>query len=381
MAANKLVESHLGSDTYRSIFENMRSGVAYQKIVTDNKGNAVDFIFLEVNNAFANILGMKRDEPVGKKFSEVMPALKGSAFNWINFYGNIATTGREIKFEQFLQDAQRWYAVSAYSIKEGYFITIYDDITERKKAEESLRAAYDKLKATQAHLIQAEKMEAVGRLTTGITHEIKNPLAIIQQGLDYLNKKVSKKSNDVAFVLSSMGEATGRACETITSLLAFSRTTSEKMAPEDINEIIKSSLLLVKNDITRNSIAVVTSFAKNLPKINLDKISIQQVLINLLTNAVHAVQKGGKIRVCTSLKQDGSDKGHIIAVIEDSGSGIPEDVIDKIFDPFFTTKKVGEGTGLGLYIVKNIINAHRADIRIENRKDKSGVRVTLIFNL
>lgn len=381
MANSNAGESHVDSGTYKSIFENMRSGVAYQKIITDEKNNAVDFVFLEVNNAFADILGVKRDYPIGKKLSEVMPALKDSAFNWINFYGNIATTGREIKFEQFLQDAQRWYTVSAYSIKEGYFITIYDDITERKKAEESLRAAYDKLKTTQGHLIQAEKMEAVGRLTAGITHEIKNPLAIIQQGIDYLNKKakVGNDIEDMAYVLSSMEEATNRASKIITSLLAFSRTTNENMTPEDINEVVKSSLLLVNNDMARNHITVTASFGKNLPEISLDKIGIQQVLINLLMNAVSAMQKGGKLKVSTSSKNNGSGKDSVVVVIEDNGSGIPENIIDKIFDPFFTTTKVGEGTGLGLYIAKNIISAHKADIKIENRKDRAGVRVTLIF--
>jgi PAS domain S-box-containing protein len=367
-------------ERYRSIFENMRSGVAYQKILSDKKGEPVDFVFLEINSAFEKIMRTDRNNIIGRKFSEVMPAVKDSMFNWTAFYHTLATSGKEIKFEQFLKDVGRWYAVSAYSIKEGHFITIYDDITDRKNIEESLRQAYATLKTAQAQLIQTEKMEVVGRLSAGITHEIKNPLAIIQQGVDYLRKKINKRSKNVSFAISSIESATKRAGEIVRSLLAFSRSSDMTMSPENLNAVIESALLLVKNDVDRNNIKVRKSFDKRIPKVNLEKFQIEQVLINIFINSIQAMEKNGELKI-TTFTRDGADgKKSVVVTSEDTGPGIHKDIIDKIFDPFFTTKEVGRGTGLGLYVVNNIIKAHNANIKIDNRKDRKGACATIIFD-
>ena len=372
-------KKHLNEDTYRSIFKNMRSGVAYQKIILGSKNEPIDFIFIEVNKAFEKILGLKRDDIIGKMFSEIMPATKESMFAWATFYGKIALTGKEIKFEQFLKDVGRWYVVSSYSLEKEYFITIYDDITERKNMEDSLRKAYNTLKATQAQLIQTEKMEVVGNLTTGIAHEIRNPLAIVQQSMDYLKKKIRKKDKDILFALSSAENATKRATEIVSSLLAFSRTPSKEITPESPNTVVKNSLILVRHAAERNHVKVITRLGKTIPKVRIDKIRMEQVLINLFMNAIQAMNKGGRLEVTTRSGKDQARQRCVYIVVEDTGPGIPSGVINKIFDPFFTTKKVGEGTGLGLYVVDNIIKAHGANLMIENRTDRTGVCATITF--
>jgi len=376
LVASTFAESEI---EYRSIFENMPSGVACHKILTDKHNRPVDYIFLEINKAFEMIIGHKNEEIVGKKVTDVLPEIKSSMFNWIDFYGRVASTGKGIRFEQYLKETMRWYAVSAYSPKKGYFITIYDDITERKMTEESLRRAYDQVKKTQAQLIQTEKMEVVGRLASGIAHEVKNPLAIVLQGVDYISKKIRGEKKDMRFALSSMKDAVKRATDIINSLLDFSRMSHIRMAPEDLNMIIKNSLLLVKNDIMRSRVNVAVDLDNTIPKVSLDKNRIEQVFINLFINAIQAMPKGGQLKIRTFKKRPRKGKALVIVEIEDMGTGIPKDILGKIFDPFFTTKEVGTGTGLGLYIVNTIIEGHSGQIKIENRKDKKGTRVTIEF--
>ncbi len=362
---------------YRSVFENMPSGVAYHKILTDKHARPVDYVFVEVNKAFEKIVGHEKEEIIGRKVTEVLPEIKSSMFNWIDFYGRVASTGKEIRFEQYLKETGRWYAVSAYSPKQGYFITIYEDITERKKTEESLRKAYDTVRETQAKLIQTEKMEVVGRLASGVAHEVKNPLAILQQGIDYISKKVGVDGKESHFVLNSMNDAIKRAADIINSLLDFARMSNIQLAMEDLNAIVKSSLLLVKNDVMRNRITVLADLDETIPKANLDKNRIEQVFINLLMNAIHAMPKGGQVRIRTFAKRHQKGQRTICVEIEDTGAGIPGHLLSKIFDPFFTTKEVGKGTGLGLYIVNTIIEGHNGHIKIDNKKDGSGARVTI----
>lgn len=373
--------SSAGGTNYRSVFDNMLSGVAYHKILTDEKNKPVDYIFLEINKAFEKLIGLKKDEVIGKKVTEVLPWITSSIFDWVNFYGEVASSGKEIKFEQYLKNLNRWYTVSAYSQGKGYFITIYNDITERKIAEDSLRKAYDTLKKTQAQLIQTEKMEVVGKLASGVAHEVKNPLATIQQGVDYLSKKLHDCGEDVYFVLNSMRDVIKRASDIINDLLDFSRVSNMQMVPEDFNAVIESALLLIKNDIERYRIDVIRDFDSKIPKVALDKNRIEQVFINLLMNAIQAMADGGQLKIRTYTRRHQKGQEMIIVEIEDTGTGIPGEVLDKIFDPFFTTKEVGKGAGLGLSIVKNIIEGHNGEIKIENRKDRSGARAIMRFKV
>ena len=301
---------------YQSVFKNMSSGVAYHRILTDKDGRAIDYVFLEINRAFERLIGLKKDQVVGKKITEVMPSIKSSMFDWINFYGKVASSGKEVNFEQYFKDLNKWYAVSAYSPRKGYFITIYTDITERKNAEESLRKAYDTLKKTQAQLIQTEKMEVVGKLASGVAHEVKNPLSIILQGTYFLNKTIKKRDKNINFVLGSMNDAVKRAIAIINDLLAFSRLPSMQMVKEDLNSVIISSLLLTKNDAVKSHVDVSTDLDKDLPGIVLDRNRIQQVLLNVFMNAIQSMSKGGNLNV-KSYRESGA--GEKYAVIEEIG--------------------------------------------------------------
>ncbi|HKI59479.1 MAG TPA: PAS domain S-box protein, partial [Mariprofundaceae bacterium] len=137
-------------EKYRTLFENMHNGFALHEIVCDKHGAPIDYIFLEVNPSFEKMTGLKRDQVVGKPVTQVIPGIDKDPANWIDIYGNVALTGKETAFEQYSEGLGRWYAVSAFSPKPMKFATVIEDITDRKKAAEALRASERSLRQAQA---------------------------------------------------------------------------------------------------------------------------------------------------------------------------------------------------------------------------------------
>jgi PAS domain S-box-containing protein len=291
-------------------------------------------------------------------------------------------------------------------------VCISRDVTEQKRAEEhlkkanaelaasreellhavrNLQQAHGELREVQLQLIEAEKMKSIGRLAAGVAHEVKNPLAILKIGLEFLN---TQKATDehTPEILREMEEALSRADNVIRGLLDFSAPKQLEVKREDLNAIINNALVLVRGEM-KNGMEIERDLQVNLPLLKLDAGKISQVFLNLFTNALHAMEEGGLLAVRTYAKQltgvgsniSGSraesfrvGQHIVVAEIDDSGCGIPEDKLAKIFEPFFTTKPTGRGTGLGLSVVKTIIDLHGATIDIRNLHD-AGVRVTLMF--
>jgi PAS domain S-box-containing protein len=268
------------------------------------------------------------------------------------------------------------------------------DVTERKKAEEGLKEAYIKLKEIQEQLIQAEKLNAVGQLASGVAHEVRNPLAIILQGVDFLETKIPSSSGDIFEVLAMLRENIKRADKIINDLLDFSRAAHLNLAPSDLGLVLETSLDLVKTRFRFDNIVIEKEIKKDIPLVLADKNRLEQVFINILLNAIQAMPEGGKVTVRSYDKkleeirngigkraQDSFYFGEMAAIveIEDTGCGIPEENLKKIFDPFFTTKGQG-GSGLGLSVSRNIIHMHRGLIHAESTPGK-GTKVTIILKL
>jgi len=212
--------------------------------------------------------------------------------------------------------------------------------------------------------------------------------------VDYLSAHVPLDNENVSLTLGYIKDAVKRADNIIKGLLNLSRVAEIEKAPGNLNSIIESCLVLVKNLLDRNHIEVIKELEKDILSLNLDKSRIEQGFLNLFINAVDAMPGGGQLKIRTYNKEltkvsdeVGPGEGDIfkpgdtavIAEIEDTGTGIPADILAKIFDPFFTTKQNKGGTGLGLSIVRNVMEVHDGKLKIENRKDRSGVRVTITF--
>lgn len=286
---------------------------------------------------------------------------------------------------------------------------LVSDITERRLARDELIAtnarltrvladltkSHEDLKAAQAQLMQAEKLHSIGQLAAGVAHEVKNPLQVILVGLQYLNDSPVANGENTKSVLDEMNEAVKRANLVVRDLLDFASPRELGMQERSINGLIEQSLRFVSYEFQQSRIKVVSDLAKEIPGCIVDSTKIEQVFINLFTNAAHAMPDGGTLTVKTSqhivvadetthAKGDRSGirlwpgEQAVVIEIQDTGTGIPEEHLQKIFDPFFTTKNTGKGTGLGLSVTRRIIDLHGGQISVKNQPG-GGVLVKLVL--
>jgi len=256
----------------------------------------------------------------------------------------------------------------------------------------NLKQASEQLRSIQLQLIEAEKMKSIGRLAAGVAHEVKNPLAIITMGVDYLEGLPSDDPTTTE-ILNEMRAAVKRADNVIRGLLDFSVPRQLEVTVASITDIIQGALMLVRGEMSGAKYTLSTDFQPNLPELRLDPMKVEQVFVNLITNAVHAMPDGGSLAVRVYSKQltgvgenlagsvaEAFQVGDqvVVAEIDDSGTGIPEAKLGKIFDPFYTTKPTGKGTGLGLTVTRSIIDLHGGTIEITNRPE-GGARATVMF--
>lgn len=259
------------------------------------------------------------------------------------------------------------------------FASNFGHLFSLKKTEEALQKAYTQLKEIQYQLIQAAKMEVVGGLASGVAHEVKNPLAIILQGVEYLAQKIGSSDENNYMTLQRMKGAVKRANDIIKGLLDFAILSRLEFTSEDLNLVAEDSLLLVRHELDKYHVEVIREFDKNLPRVTVDRNKIEQVFVNLFLNAVHHMHGGGQLKIKTRSEHSPQDGKAVFVEVEDTGSGIAENVLDKIFDPFFTTRRGDGGAGLGLSIVRNIIDMHNGKIAIGNKKEGHGARIVLMF--
>ena len=254
-----------------------------------------------------------------------------------------------------------------------------DEIAERRAAELHLRHTNAELQRTQIQLIDAAKLESVGRMAAGVAHEVKNPLMTLAMAADYFQQRGSDNADEAA-LLQDMQHAVRRASHIINLMLDFSRPHPLNRAPEDLNVLVDDALALVRHQLVKQRIEVVRHLAADLPLLALDRTRLEHVLINLYTNAAQAMPDGGTLTVWTRRDPAISPRAATVVVdVDDTGPGIAPEHLAKVCEPFFTTKPPGQGTGLGLAIVHRIIQIHGGSLAITNRP--GGVRVSLRFQL
>jgi two-component system, NtrC family, sensor kinase len=245
---------------------------------------------------------------------------------------------------------------------------------ELAAANSRLVATVDRLKATQAQLLQAEKLSAIGQLVAGVAHELNNPLTSVIGYAQLLQEELREASEsgttrptaELSHDLRRIAEESERAAKIVRNLLAFARRQSAARAEQDIADVMNRVLSLRAYEFRLNAIELETDFEPGLPLVLGDGGQLQQALLNLLLNAEQAMRARPtrKIRVGARHVAE-SDAVEIF--IADSGHGIPDENLRRIFDPFFTTREVGEGTGLGLSICYGIVRDHGGQIAVESR--------------
>jgi len=215
-------------------------------------------------------------------------------------------------------------------------------------------------KALDEQLIQSAKLASIGELSAGIAHEINNPLAVIGQEAGWMQdilkrdsmKIPNKDVDELRDSLREIAQQTGRCKEITHKLLSFARKMESVIKDVNLSELIEDVVGIVEREAILNNIQIHRKYHEHLPLIYSDPSQLRQVLLNLFNNAMDAIQRGGEIKVETTI----GDDDMVTVKVRDTGGGIPEENLKRIFDPFFTTKPPGKGTGLGLSICHGIID-------------------------
>lgn len=270
-------------------------------------------------------------------------------------------------------------------------------VKELEEKNRNLQKLFRELQETQSQLIQSEKMAGLGQLVAGVAHELNNPISFIYANMKELGnyisaieeilklllsnmndpnlqkklrEKIEQENYDLEFIkkdinslISESVEGGRRVKEVVQNLRNFSRLDEGEIKSVNLHEGLDSTLLLLNNEL-KNRIDIVKEYG-DIPKIECHPGQINQVFMNILINAIQAIDGDGKIWISTRKLND-----QVEIIIKDNGKGIPEKIKSKIFDPFFTTKPVGKGTGLGLNICYNIIKNHNGKITVESKENE-----------
>lgn len=239
------------------------------------------------------------------------------------------------------------------------------------------------LKTAQMQLIQAEKLQSLGQMAAAVAHEVKNPLAILSVGVECLAEFHLGGDERMNSVIAEMKEAVRRADTVIREMLTYSSAGDLELHEVAINSLIEQTLRFVRHNLAKAKVKAVVKAGQELPPCLLDAGKMEQVFVNLFTNACHAMSGGGTLTVTTYAelveadetdgREENGSRPHfrkgdrtVVVEVRDTGTGIPEDKIEHVFDPFFTTKKAQGGTGLGLFVVKQIVDLHGGRISMRN---------------
>jgi len=247
----------------------------------------------------------------------------------------------------------------------GALSTSFNDMADELKEREA------SLKKAQYALIQSEKMAAVGTLSAGLAHEVKNPLAAVL-GYAQLSKRKLTNPNALKGYLDTIELETRRCSDIIGNLMQFSRLEKGEHSQIFVNDVITRSAAIVDHQLSLNNVHISCELGENIPAISGNANQLQQVLMNLMINAQQAMgDGGGKVDIVSFVNGES-----VMIEVLDTGPGIDEDVAAKIFEPFFTTKPAGEGTGLGLSVTYGIIQDHGGDISVA-RAENGGAKFVI----
>jgi len=367
-------------ETEKMKVENILSSMLDWIIIVDSDYN-VQFI----NRLLAKEVG----EPTGKKCYQFLFGKKEPC-DFCKL--EQVKAGFTVRWELRREDGRTFDIISSPFREPGgklLSIIIQRNITRRKKAEENyrlkseetqkaneeLRSTIDQLKRTQEQLVQSEKLAAIGKLVSGVAHELNNPLfsAMGYAELMLMGPQEEENRGRLNMVLESIK----RARRIVNDLLEFSCPRKVEINRININDVIRQTVYLNNYEFEANNIRVEYDLKDDLPEVRGNFGRLQQVFLNIIINAEQAIQEirehGGAIRIKSMV----DESGFVFVTIANNGSRIPEENIGKIFDPFFTTKEVGMGTGLGLSTSYGIIKEHHGEILVRSDEDWTSFTVKL----
>ena len=335
-------------EQWETAFDALSEGIA----VVDDEGRV-----RRSNRALAGLLNMPLPNVVGTPLGEALLG-KPNALQEL-----LAATRRGDRPAPLVARSERLgraVRVNAARIPgaatEQSIVVMVEDVTEQQ--------------ALETQLVQSEKLAAVGQLVSGVAHELNNPLTSIAGLSEFLleQKELGKKDRGHLQVIQEQAERAGRI---VRNLLTFARKGAAERVPVDLNDVIRRTLSLTSYDLKLKDIQVERELSGALPDVFGDRHGLQQVVLNLVTNAAHAVAENPRERPREITVSTWFD-GQVHLRVADTGPGIPDEIVQSVFTPFFTTKEPGQGTGLGLSITYSIVESHGGQITLEPRGPRGG---------
>ena len=364
-AAMGAAAGHRETETKLQISQLRLNGIiesAMDAIVTVNEEQRVVLF----NRAAEQMFGCSAQDAMGQPLTRFLPArFRDAHHSHMHAFGQGGVTNRKMgrlgtvsgvraNGEEFPIEA----AISHVTTEgEKYYTVILRDITDRKRIEAQLR--------------RTEQVAELGTLASGMAHEIGTPMNVILGRAEYLMDRV--KEEPVKKGLQTIVAQVERITKVMNQLLVFARRKPPERGPLVVKDIVEGSLELFRERLTRSGVTVELALGDHCPAAQADADQMSQVMINLIMNALHAMEDGGTLRIGLGQEQDG-----IKLTVGDTGHGIPKDELQNIFEPFYTTKEFGKGTGLGLTVVKGIIEEHHGTITVDSEEGK-GTKFTILL--
>lgn len=366
LVAERTQELNKSEQWHRSLFENAIDGI----VVLDKNGMIVN-----VNQRACEMHGFSQTALVG---THIKLLEAGTHKEKMAERMRRILNGESLVFETThnKKDGNPIYleiSSKAITIGDDVFIqSFYRDVTERKKLQE--------------HLFQSQKMDSIGVLAGGIAHDFNNILAAILGHTEIIrrNSSLDEKATNSLVVIE---DASRKASRMISKLLGFARKSKYEIVPLNLNDVVYDTIKLLERLIDKN-IELNVELDSHLPLIQGDVNHLEQVVMNLIVNARDAMPKGGKIIIKTAVKETRQGLPdipgyilpgeYVLLTVADTGTGIPENIVNKIFEPFFTTKERGKGTGLGLSMVYGAVKEHKGYITVQSEVGEGTVFTTYL---
>lgn len=330
---------------YRSLIEHSLESIA---IIRPNG------VIIDCNSKMINITGYSNSELKGSNFFNLIDEQNKKKIHGLTN----TTVDKEISAVNYettlytkdgLEIPIEIYNIKGFSFEEEENLSfVYlRDLTERKKIEK--------------YSIQTEKMFALGQLSSGIAHEIRNPLFALSNNINYLNKKM-KDFTEFQEIYPELKNSIDRIHNIVSTILDYAKPHKPEFKKVNINEVIRKSLTLIKKQLEKSAIKIKTDFQEGDSTLEADPHQLEQVFLNLILNSLQAMGQVGELTIKTK-----SLRNFFLTTIQDTGKGIPKDELSRIFDPFFST--FPNGTGLGLAIVQRILDQHGARYFVESEEN------------
>jgi PAS domain S-box-containing protein len=349
---------------------------------------------LFANQKLVKFYGYQDEKSIsGLTISRIYNEDETEAEKSLSYVRSVYQNNDMVQYESYDKNHGIWFGNTLNPIRDPLTRDIFavciisKDITDRIEKEKKLNDTVALLIKTRDQLIQKDKMAALGRMASGIAHEIRNPLEIIYMGVDYLENNLPDDNPHIRESIEKIFNAANRADNIIKNILSFSRHSAYKITQLPLCPLLDKVLTLAEQMIIKSSVSVQREYDNELLEVAGDYNMLEQVFLNLVNNAVDAMKDSKEKRLTVrAYKKIVTEVGYktgyrradffgigdemIVVEISDTGKGIPENTLPKIFEPFFTTKAVNEGTGLGLSIAHMIMDRLSGTIDVESRKNQ-----------